>query len=144
MSHTTKIDSVQITDVAAIVLAVRDLNAAGVVCSLVENETPRAYYSRQAGMGKANYVLRLAQCDYDVGLYKTDSGYEARTDLYMDKVAKVLGAKAKDGERAEQAAIGKFLQAYAVNATIRQAATKGYKVSKTVKSDGTVQLTLNV
>lgn len=146
MSHTTKIQAVQITDTDALTLAVRDLKAAGIKCVLQANATPRAYYKDQKGMGKAAYVLALENSRYDVGFYKAKDKeiYEARADLFGGDIAKILGAPAKDGESHEQAALGRLFQAYAVNATMRAAVRKGYAVSKSVKADGSIQLTMNV
>lgn len=146
MSHTTEVTTVVFHDVDALRLAVRDLQAAGVKCTLQEKVKPRAYYANQQGMGVADYVLRLEDAPYDVGFYNDPKvkGYVARTDLFAGRVANVLGAQARPGEAAEQAALGKLYHAYAVNAAVRQAAKQGYAVRKVTKADGTVQLIMNV
>jgi len=146
MSHTTEISSIVFNDIEALRLAVRDLQAAGVKCTLVEKATPRAYYQNQQGMGAADYVLQLQDCPYDVGFYHDDKakGYVARTDLFMNHVSRVLGATASAGEKPEQAALGRLYQSYAINAATRQAAKQGYAVRRVTKPDGTVQLIMNV
>ena len=141
MSHTSTIDSIVITDIAALRSALKQLQDQGVQCELVENTKPRAYYDNQQGLGEAPYVVRLPQADYDIGLYpRSGGGYEARTDLYGGTVKKVLGAPAKDDEDVTQASMGKLFQAYAVQATISKAVQQGYRVQTTTKPDGTVQL----
>lgn len=146
MSHTTAIESVVITDLDALRAAVVELQKNGVRCSLVEKSTPRAYFQQQAGMGPADFVLKLDDSPYDVGLYKDEAkgGYVARTDLWGGNVARVLGAPAQQGEAPAQAAMGKLYQTYALNAATRQAARQGYKVRRQVKPDGTVQLVMTV
>lgn len=145
MSHTSEIKSVVFTDIDALQAAVAELNKSGVRCSLLKDATPRAFYENQQGMEKAPYVLRLSDAKYDVGFYQNDTGgYVARTDLWGGSVASVLGVKAQNGEPAAQAALGKLYQSYAVNAAVRQAARQGYKVTRSTRPDGTIQLTMNV
>lgn len=145
MSHTTEIEAVVIQDIAALETTVAELNKAGVKCSLVKDATPRAFYQNQQGMGKADYVLKLNDCPYDVGLYRnTTGGYVARTDLWGGHVAKVLGAAPQGKETPQQAALGKLYQGYAVNAAVRQATKQGYRVQRSTRPDGTVQLTMTV
>lgn len=146
MSHTTEIASIVFNDIEALKLTVRDLQRAGVKCTLKSNATPRAYYSTQQGMGVADYVLELGDSPYDVGFYKQDGGkgYVARTDLFAGHVAKVLGSKADGVAEPAQAALGKLYQGYAVNATTRQAAKQGYKVTRSTAADGTVKLIMTV
>lgn len=145
MSHTTEITSVVFTDMGALHAAVAELNKAGIKCSMIQNATPRAYYPNQTGLGLAPHVLNLQGCPYDVGFYDNGKGgFVARTDLWAGHVASQLGVKAGPGESAPQAAMGKLYQAYAVNAAVRQAAKQGYRVTRTTKADGTVQLTMNV
>lgn len=125
----------------------RDLQAAGVKCSLKEKCKPRAYYQNQAGMDKAaDYVLHLDDCPYDVGFYMDDKvkGYVARTDLFAGHIQRVLGAPVSAGEKPEQAAMGRLYHTYAVNAATRQAAKQGYSCRKVTKADGTVQLIMTV
>lgn len=146
MSHTTEIKSIVFTDIAALRAAVAELNTLGVKCSLLENTTPRAYYQNQQGLGKADFVLKLDDCPYDVGFYKDEEvkGYVARTDLFAGRVHAVLGAKAQGNEKPEQAALGKLYQMYGVHAATRQAAKQGYAVRRVTKPDGTIQLVMNV
>lgn len=146
MSHTTEISSIVFSDVEALRLAVQDLQKAGVKCTLKEKATPRAYFSNQAGMGPADYVLELQDSPYDVGFYYDTKlkGMVARTDLFLGNVARVLGVPPQANEKAEQAALGKLYHAYAVNATTRQATRQGYSVRRVTRADGSVQLIMNV
>lgn len=145
MSHTTEIKSIVFTDLGALHAAVAELNKSGVSCQLVPDATPRAFYENQEGLGRAPYVLKLNTCPYDVGFYSNNKGgYTARTDLWMNHVSNVLGAPVQGNENPQQAALGKLYQSYAINAAVRQAAKQGYRVSRTTKQDGTVQLTMTV
>ena len=40
--------------------------------------------------------------------------------------------------------MGRLYQGYAVNAAVRQATKQGYRVQRSVKADGSIQLTMNV
>lgn len=145
MSHTSEISAVAIVDIGALEATITDLNKQGVKCSLAKNEVPRAYYPNQPGLGLAPYVLKLADSPYDVGLYDNgQGGYSARTDLYGNHIAKLLGAKATGKETPQQAALGKLFQGYAVNAAAKQAARQGYRVTRTTQADGSIQLTMTV
>lgn len=90
-------------------------------------------------MGKADYVLQLHDARYDVGLYKVDKNYEARTDFYGGSVERQLGAK-DDTVKGDQKKLGKLYQMYAINATERSLAMKGISARRTTKADGTIQL----
>ena len=142
MSHTTTISAIVITDIEALRSAIKELKQNGVDCDLLEKATPRAYYSNQEGMGKADYVVRLNRAKYDVGLYKVKEkeGYELRTDLFSREVSGQLGVKPSKGETTEQAAVGKLYNMYAVHAATRTAIQKGYKVTRVNNEDGSVQL----
>lgn len=144
MSHTSTINSVVFTDVGALQSAIRELQAEGVSCTLLENAVPRAYSTNQEGMGKAPYVIQLRDARYDIGLYMNEDlgGYEARTDFWRGEVENVLGARCEEGGNLGQAKMGKLYQKYAVCATENQAALQGYSSSRHTKEDGTVQLVL--
>jgi hypothetical protein len=133
-----------ITDVAALRAAVDELKRRGMKISLEQNTTPRAYFSNQQGMGEADYVVQLHDASYDVGLYKKDKGYEARTDFWGGSVEKVLGVNPKEGENADQARLGKLYQMYAVCAAEQQAFRQGYNPRRVELSDGTIQLQMEV
>ena len=144
MSHTTAIDSVIISDVAALQAAITELSREGISCELLENAKPRAYYSSQEGLGQARYVVKLNKADYDVGLYDNgQGGYEARTDFWGGSVERQLGAQATGSEDRQHARMGKLFQRYAVCAAENHAAMNGYSTSRTTKADGTMQLVLN-
>lgn len=146
MSHTTTIDAVAITDVDALKAAIKELKDNGIRCDLLENKKPRAYSANQEGMAHpADFVLHLHDSPYDVGLYKNeDNAYEARTDLWNNHVAKILGVPAGPGESKEQAALGKLFQTYAIHAATRKAVQQGYNVTRVTKEDGSVQLRVAV
>ena len=145
MSHTTSIDSIVFSDIDALTAAVKELAAAGVKCALEKNTTPRAFYQNQTGLGVAPYVLRLHDSRYDIGFYPREGkqGYEARTDLFGGDISRVLGAtNIKPGETAQQAALGKLNQAYAIHAATRAAVKKGMAVRRINGEDGGVRLVI--
>lgn len=136
MSHTTSIKAIKIVSVSALRAAVADLNTMGIRCSLVENVKPRAYFQDQQGMGVAPFVLKLDSAPYDIGFYRADDGtYEARTDFWSGAVEKVLGAKAGDASRRDQAKLGKLYQMYGVNAAAEAARAKGHMVRRITNAD---------
>lgn len=142
MSHTSEISNIVFSDIEALSSAVRELNTKGVKCSLVKGGTPRAYYPNQQGLGEADYVLRLDDCRFDVGFYmdKTKKGLVARTDLFANHVRNILGAKQTGREDANQAAMGKLFQTYAICAATRKAVQQGMSVSRVNNADGSVRL----
>jgi len=144
MSHTTTVSDIMITDVAALRSAVEELKRRGMNIQLRENATPRAYSQGQTGMGQAPFVVNIPDSKYDVGLYKVEGGYEARTDFYMGEVEKVLGVTPKKGESATQAKMGKLYQMYGVHAAEQQAFRQGYSPRRVEMADGTMQLQITV
>lgn len=147
MSHTTKLKSLVIQDVAAIHSAVADLQASGIKCHLDEDARPRMYYSDQ---GKnCDYVLVLEDCKYDLGLERQDDGtFTPIFDEWNGNVDRVLGAGSScpipDTEEGRvQHQIGQFAQVYTKHATINAAAAQGYFVEDTTIDDkGNIHLTL--
>lgn len=141
MSHTSTIRSIKITSVTALRAAVAELQDKGVKVSLLENAVPRGFYANQAGMGTADFVLKLADSRYDVGLYKAEDGsYEARTDFFGGLVENVLGAKACTPESREQARLGRLFQLYGVHAAMETARKKGHTVMRRQHEDGKITL----
>lgn len=143
MSHTTKLESVTISSIPALRAALAELAKNGVRCSLKENATPRAYYSNQAGMGKAPYVIELADAKYDIGLYPDGKGgYTAATDFWGGSVQQQLGVQACSATGAEQAKMGKLFQSYAIHATMEEARKKGYTTRRVKGKDGSEQIVI--
>lgn len=142
MSHTTSITDIVFSDIDALRAAVAELKTKGVNIVLEKGGAPRAYFTNQTGMGDADYVLRLKDSRFDVGLYKNNEkgGYEARTDLFAGEVSRVLGVKQVKGMSLERASLGKLYQTYAIHAATRQAVKKGYTVNRINSPDGTVKL----
>ena len=142
MSHTATVKSIKIQSINALRATIAELAASGIRCSLIENETPRAYYQNQAGMGQANFVIRLDDAPYDIGLYKTadGKGYEARTDFFAGHVERILGAKATTNESRDQARMGKLFQLYGVHAATEAARMKGHMVRRINGQDGKIKL----
>jgi hypothetical protein len=94
-------------------------------------------------MELAPYVVKLADCPYDVGLYKqADGSYEARTDFFAGHIERLLGTKARTPEAAEQAKLGRLFQMYGVHAATEAAKKKGLMVQRVTKTDGTLTLVL--
>lgn len=143
MSHTATINTLMLSDKHAIEAAVAELKSKGLKCDLLENAIPRAYYSNQKGMGKADMVLKLHDSKYDVGLYKNESGeYESRCDFWDGDIERQLGVTpGKDDDRL-QAKLGRLYRGYAVHAASRAAIQKGYQVTRNDKADGSTQLTV--
>lgn len=150
MSHTTTIKSVPIRSRRALERAVAELNKAGIVCSLTENATPRLFYPNQLQKdkgradNKADLVLNLPGCAYDVGLLRgADGAYEIVYDAYVpygqkgvkDVLGVDYGGKATHwaGNRAETEedthGIAKFLQEYSKAEVIGVAEAQGHFVS---------------
>ena len=147
MSHTSKISAITIVDIHALRAACRELKEKqGVNLSIEENVTPRAYFSDQQGMGVAPYVIKLHDCRYDVGLYQTADkrGYEARADLFAGYIAGQLGETARQGEDRDMAQMGKLFKLYAVHATMRTAVAQGHVPQRIDKSNGDIQVVLNL
>lgn len=142
MSHTTTIKAIKIASISALEAAVKDLNEAGIICTLERDTSPRAYFVGQQGLGKAPYVLKLSQSKYDIGFYLSDDGktYEARTDFWDRQVENLLGAQPGAPERAGQAKMGKLFQYYGAAAAMEAARKKGQMVRKTVKPSGEIVL----
>lgn len=131
MSHTSTIKAVKIQSISALQATIAELNTKGIRCSLVPNATPRAYFANQEGMGSADFVIKLDDSPYDIGLYKDETGaFEARTDFFGNHINKLLGGKATTPERREQAQMGKLFQLYGVHAAMEQARRKGHTVRR--------------
>jgi hypothetical protein len=141
MSHTSSVKSIAITNVEALRAAVTELNSLGVSCELLENASPRAYFSNQAGLGQADFVLKLHKSRYDVGFYRTEQGgYEVRTDFWGQDVKNQLGAKASGPGKAEQAQLGKLFQAYGIHAAMGEARRRGLQATRQKGADGVEQV----
>lgn len=141
MSHTSTVKSIKIQSITALRAAIKELNETGVVCSLVENAIPRAFYPNQPGMGAAQFVIQLGKSPYDIGLYKqADGSYEARTDFFAGHIERLLGSKAKSAETQEQAKLGRLFQTYGIAAATEAARKQGHMVKRSTKADGAVIL----
>lgn len=117
------------------------MNEKGIKCTLVQNAKPRAYFTDQAGLGQAEYVLQLHDSRYDIGLYADGKGgYEARTDFWQGHVEKVLGVQACSVASKEQAKLGKFFQAYGIHAAMESARKQGLSVRRVAGKEGAEQL----
>lgn len=111
--------------------------------TLAENAKPRAYFSNQAGMEVAPYVLQLPDAKYDIGLYPAEGGgYEARTDFWGGSVEKVLGVQACSVDSRDQAKMGKLYQYYALNAAEEQAIQQGYQTRRVAAEDGAIHVAI--
>jgi hypothetical protein len=143
MSHTTTISTLLLSDKAAIKGAIKELQAQGVKCDLLEAVIPRSYAGNQ--MKKADFCLKLHDSPYDVGMYANKDGeYSLATDFYQGHVEGILGVTPGKDDNRDQAKLGKLYQAYATNAIERQAAQQGYSVSRLKGESGGVRLVLGV
>lgn len=146
MSHTSSIKSVKVTKIEAIRAAIEELAANGKQIRLEEGGTPRAYYSNQQGMGPADYVIRLPNAQYDIGLYRQQDGsFDLRTDLFGGSVHRELGASHTGaGVSREQAAIGQFFQMYNLHLASQTAKAKGWTSRRVTGKDGAIKLEIEV
>lgn len=144
MSHTSTVSNVRIVDVNALQAAVQELRNEGHDIQLVQNATPRAYYSNQ--LSEAPWVIRLNKQRYDVGLYPAEDGrgYEAKCDLWAGEVASVFGAPTSGEETHVQGAIGKLYNRYATHAAMQEAARAGHTCQRVQREDGSTQLVVNL
>jgi len=147
VSHTTTIRGLAIKDVGAIRRAVAELQSKGVKISLAENTKPRMYYRQQEVM--CDFVLKLENANYDVGLVKqADGTYNVITDEYGGTVARAVGASCPVPKTAEERAlwaIGQFGQQYARFAAINAATAQGYMIERDYFDEhGNVQLEVRV
>ena len=149
MSHTTTLAAVAIRDVSALLAAVAKLQARGIDCELVRDQTPRMYYADQAE--KCEFVLKLNDGKYDVGFKLQEDGTYAPTfDEYKHHVGNQIGADVNvcpmpsSHEGRAQHQIGQFMQAYTECATINAAVAQGYSVDSVATDvEGNVHLTLS-
>jgi hypothetical protein len=143
MSHTTSIKGIKLMDIKFVKDAVAELAKKGMKISVVPDAVPRAYYANQQGMGKANFVIKLDDAKYDIGLYKQDDGsYEPRTDFFGGSVQKLLGVEATKKENTEQAKIGKLIQLYGIHAATDKARKQGLTVRRVEGKEGAVKLVI--
>ena len=142
MSHTTKIATTPIRDVMALRTAVKNLQSMGVKIKLLEGTSPRMFYSNQLTkhLGRqdenCDFVLRLEDSNYDVGLIKNSKGvYEPVFDSWDGQVQSQLGNNIPSEEHCKltkdellTVPISKFMMEYTKEATINQAVSDGYIV----------------
>jgi len=141
MSHTATISGIKITDISVLRKAIEELAASGIKISMEDGGTPRAFYPNQPGLGKADHVVKLVDSRYDIGLYKQDDGsYQPRTDFWGGDVQKILGVKASDPAKEDQAKLGRLVQMYGIHAAMDKARKQGYTVRRTMTEDGTAKL----
>jgi hypothetical protein len=144
VSHTTSLKAIVISSEPAIRAAVERLQRNGIQVQLLENVVPRAYFKGQVGMNTAaDFVLRCDAAKYDVALYKEGNNYDVRTDLWQGCVAKVFGNPTTSTDPAVRAgaAVGKFTQAYGIEAARADARRRGLSVRE-VQEGNTVKLVL--
>ena len=122
MSHFTHIQT-RIHDLHALQAACEELGL-----RLIENAEARGYGStRQRG----EFVIRL-KGPYDVALNRqTDGTYGLSTDWWDGHVEKEVGGN-----------YGRLLQLYAVHKTAREARKRGLSLQRTLRSDGSIKLTI--
>lgn len=143
MSHTTTIQTLLLSDEDAIRGSIKELQAQGVKCDLLEAAIPRSYPGNT--MKKADFVLKLEDSPYDVGMYKNKDGeFSLATDFYNGHVEKVLGVTPGEGDDRTQAKLGKVYAGYAQHVISQQAARQGYSVTRTRADNGGVRLVLGV
>lgn len=94
MSHTTKLEGLAIKSVSAIRKAVQVLKSKNIMVELVEKAVPRMYYdSQEQEVGECDFVIKLKDSNYDVGLkLNTETKeYELIFDEWDDQIRNVIG-----------------------------------------------------
>lgn len=119
MSHTSTLKTIHIRNKEAIKDAVAFLKRKGLDIDLMENTSPRMYYANQ--VGACDYILRLNNAKYDVGLKlnKNTMEYEILLDTYGDHVKNVLGvsgSKVTNDAPESLIAVEQFVNAYGIMA----------------------------
>lgn len=112
---------------------VRDLAALRDACVELSLHLYDAIHCRGYGSTrrKAAHVIRL-KGPYDIAVDPTSEGrYDLTTDWWGGHVEREVG---KD--------YGRLLQSYGVHKTLREARTRGLRVTRRIESDGSVLLTL--
>lgn len=147
MSFVTKINSVVVTDIAALRAAVDKLKAQGVNINLVENTKPRVHGWDQAPV--CEYVVQLPNTNYDVGFKydATTKAYEPVLDTYRNEVGSQLAPSCRVDSTVPEAhrQIGKLAQYYAEAAATNAAVMQGYSVDgATTDAEGNIHLTISV
>ena len=124
MSHFTTIQT-QIRDIDALRDACTELNF-----GFANNANCRGY----AGMSRiAPHVIQL-KGPYDIAVepsQENDGSYGLTTDWWDGHVAREVGT-----------GYGRLLQSYGIHKTMREARTRGLRVSRKQEQDGSVLLTL--
>jgi len=82
--------------------------------------------------GKCDHAISIPGANYEVGLLEREGSYQLLFDFYEHAIKEQLG-----GEGAPR-----FLQAYAVEAALKQARSQGYLVHEQTLEDGTITLQL--
>jgi hypothetical protein len=122
MSHFTTIHT-QIKDIEALRETCAELRL-----ELLRDAEARGYGSQ---LQRGDWVIRL-QGPYDVALHRqTDGTYGLSTDWWEGHVEKEVGAN-----------YGRLLQLYAVHKAAREARKRGLSVQRTLRSDGSIKLTI--
>lgn len=144
MSHTTKVTSVPFKDMSAVRTAVEELNRQGVKCRLVEKEKPRMYYTTQHGV--CDYVVRLEESPYDVGLEKEKNGtYSLVFDSWQGHIARHLAPKVPVAKDSPIKPVARLVQEYSKAAAVNVARSKGHVVTGChITPQGHIQLKIAV
>ena len=122
MSHFTTIQT-QIKDIEALRAACRELGL-----ELWQDAEARGY-GRQQQHG--DFVIRL-KGPYDVAVHHQNNGtYGLTADWWDGHVEREVGTN-----------YGRLLQLYAVHKTAREARKRGLSVQRTLRTDGSIKLTL--
>lgn len=136
MSHTTTLRSVKITDIEAVRQAIDFLverSNGKLKISLIENAVPRMYYPDQ--YGKCDYVVKLGNSRYDIGLAKQADGtfalvYDAWQGDIRKQVGDPMNVTHKEADMAAACDVASLLNAYGVFAAQRQLYEQGYYDTK--------------
>ena len=138
--------------VSLIALKVRDLDALDAACrrlglELVRGQKTYRWYGVQVGgyplpegltaadLGKCDHAIRVPDLPgaYEIGLVRRTDHYALLWDFY----AGGYGLEAKVGPQC-----GRLKQAYGVELARREGRRRGYSLTETAQSDGSIRLTI--
>jgi hypothetical protein len=166
MSHNVQIKGVKINDLDALAKAINELQREGVNVSL-ERGTPgkRGLTFRTYGGfnndNRADHVIRMPDCNYDIGLLQQAGGHYAPVydnALGLSVACPIACAYDKPGNTynfrtitdpaevavaAKGLAIGKLMQRYSAVVAERAAQLKGYRTQRAFSRDGALQVVIN-
>lgn len=164
MSHNVQITGIKINNLDALDEACAELRREGIDVTL-DRGTPGARaktfrtYTHGSNATKADHVIRLGKCRYDIGLIQQPDGhYQPIYDNSLGlSVECQIACAAKPGNQfnfrtitdkaelelaAKGHGVGKLMQRYTAVVAERTARLRGFATRRVVANDGTIELVL--